>query len=518
MNPRRTAPWLLTFGLFLSTGLRAAEQAPAAVETVTGRVFLDANANGRLDEGEKGLAGVAVTDSVNFVTTGDDGSYTIKVADDPVIPYKPARVVSISWPSGKWPTGAWWKRLSDIKPGRSVDFGLRDDEQKLPFIFVHITDDHGWGNLLPAFGKEIGKLGERVKLCFHTGDMGYADVKNADELFSSVAKNAKAFPLPMFFTPGNRDIVQPPDGDYGAQRPLIGNGAFTKHLGPVRWSFDYAGRHFVGVDWMRWPDGKLEEGTPRIALEWLEKDLSRPAPGTRIFAFIHFFAADSSFLAVIRKHKVTHVLGGHNHEHLRYLIDGVAGTTTIGLRGNGGCTLGIVGESGFDAVFRCAGCKGKSPTDHTPLLCAQWKFEQKLLPALKPRRGRRQSVAEAALGPATKRIQVGQAAAVEIAAEIQPGTAGKVGLRIECRKPFEIAYDGKSLNVAGVEIPFSLRADEKALKWHIVLEKDRLTIYANSLFQLDKAVGAGEISGVVLFAEGGTATVRKLDVWELRKP
>ena len=53
-----------------------ATTAPAAEnpKSVRGRVILDANANGRIDAGEKGLAGIAVTDGVNFVTTGDDGN------------------------------------------------------------------------------------------------------------------------------------------------------------------------------------------------------------------------------------------------------------------------------------------------------------------------------------------------------------------------------------------------------------------------------------------------------------
>jgi len=505
--------WIFVLWLGVCT---AAAEGPPAVESVSGRVFLDANANGLLDDGEKGIAGVAVTDSVNFVTTASDGSYTIKIADDPVIPYKPARVVSLSWPSGKWPTGAWWRRLSDIKAKEAVNFGLRDDEQKLPFSFVHITDDHGWGGMYPVFAKELKKLGPSVKLCFNTGDLGYANMENAEAMFSSAAKNAKAIPLPMFFTPGNRDIVQPPCGDFSAQNELVGNGGFTKHIGPIRWSFDYAGCHFFGVDWMRWPDGKLEEGTPAVGLEWIEKDLGRLKSGTRIFAFVHFPVAHEDFLAVMRKCKVEYVLGGHNHEHKRFPKDGVAACTTISLRGNGGCTLGLVGENGFDAVFRCPGCAGKKPTDHSPILCAQGKFERKLLPALRKFRGRRQAVADAALGPATKKIDTGNAATIEIAAEIEPGSARKVGLKIECRKPFEIAYDGKGLNVAGVDIPFSLRADEKALKLHVIVGKDSLSLYANSLIQLDKTVSTGAVTGVVPFAEGGGATVKKLEVWELK--
>ncbi|MCH7623273.1 MAG: hypothetical protein IIB46_04240 [Nitrospinae bacterium] len=52
------------------------------------------------DPDEEGIAGVPVTDGVNFVLTDKDGSYEIRLAHDPVIPFQPAQVVSITWPSG----------------------------------------------------------------------------------------------------------------------------------------------------------------------------------------------------------------------------------------------------------------------------------------------------------------------------------------------------------------------------------------------------------------------------------
>ena len=71
----------------------AAAQPPA---TVGGKVFLDANGDGKMDPGEKGLAGVRVTDGLSFATTGADGSYSITIGSDPVIRFKGAQVVSAS--------------------------------------------------------------------------------------------------------------------------------------------------------------------------------------------------------------------------------------------------------------------------------------------------------------------------------------------------------------------------------------------------------------------------------------
>ena len=62
MRPR----WIVVLLIAMSVmwpGARALAQAKTdAVETVSGRVFQDANANGRLDAGEKGIPDVRVTD------------------------------------------------------------------------------------------------------------------------------------------------------------------------------------------------------------------------------------------------------------------------------------------------------------------------------------------------------------------------------------------------------------------------------------------------------------------------
>ena len=54
----------------------------------------DANKNGRLDSDEKGMAGIVISDGVQFVETGKDGAYELKVAPDPMLPYQPAQVIA----------------------------------------------------------------------------------------------------------------------------------------------------------------------------------------------------------------------------------------------------------------------------------------------------------------------------------------------------------------------------------------------------------------------------------------
>lgn len=502
----------------LATALLIGAVAASSGQTVSGTVYFDANGNGKRDSGENGLAGMRVTDSVNFVVTGQDGSYSIDVAEDTEIPYKPARVVSLSWSSGKWPSGSWWRRLDNIKDGEKVDFGLRDDVQKTPFLFVHVGDQHGGrgphGGVRSLIREQLASM---ARFCVDTGDMGYATPESAVEMFSGIADGVKDFPVPIFFTPGNHDTVgRPPDRNNG---PLFGVGAFTKYLGPVRWSFSYAGTHFVGVDWSDTKNGKTDESS-EIAADWLDRDLKDLPPGTRVVLFMHFPSACARFEQVLGKYNVVHIFGGHNHVYRQYKLGGVTATTVINLKGLG-LILGIVQENDFDVVPYCAGCKG---ANYHSKGCALRDFygsifppteqKQSLLPGLQARHGQHAGIVDKTVSSATEKLDAGDGP-VHIVAEIRSGNAGKFGLKLGDSQVIEISHDGKMLNFAGTPIPFVPEGNKKALSWQIYVEKGVLTIHANNTIRLQKNVKVDNPSKVTAFAEGGSATFAKVDVWSL---
>jgi hypothetical protein len=157
--------------------------ADAGSDCISGKVFLDVNGNGKPDPGEKGIAEVRVTDGISFATTDADGAYSIKIAEDYMIPCRPARTVSVCWPTGKWPTGRWWYRLSEIADAKAVSFGLRNDEQKLPFVFLHTSDDHGAGQMYSEhYAHDARLMKPAAKFIFNTGDMGYATPEGGDHV------------------------------------------------------------------------------------------------------------------------------------------------------------------------------------------------------------------------------------------------------------------------------------------------------------------------------------------------
>ncbi|NDH64688.1 MAG: hypothetical protein EBY18_24250, partial [Alphaproteobacteria bacterium] len=339
--------------------LAIADDLETAVDRVSGIVYLDANANGQCDAGEKPLAGIRITDSIGFVMTDDQGRFTIQIAADVQTPYAPARVVSMSWPSGFWPSGRWWRRLSELQPTEEVTFGLREDSQPWPFIFAQVGDCHGGAAPFQAEGPFVrlfkDQFGPALKFCVHAGDYGYCTTEVMDSMFDTVVRNTRDFPVPMFFNVGNHDLAGRTAESW--KQPRHGYWGFTKHLGPVRWSFSYGGVHFAAVDWADISSGDYHEGVPAVAAAWLDQDLEAQPAGTRSFVFAHHPSGSQAFIDVLVKHGVCHVFGGHTHKYKQYMLGGKVPGMTVLNAASVATVAVLVQQDRHDLVHYCGGCK-----------------------------------------------------------------------------------------------------------------------------------------------------------------
>jgi len=273
----------------------------------------------------KGLAGVRVTDGINFVTTDAKGNYQIKVAKDPCLKLGGCPVVSVCTPDSKKATTPWFVRLTDITPDQEVNFRFANDNQSTPFTFIHTTDCHVPGhseNQFFTFLNEVEQMGDEVKLCVASGDVtktsDSAGLKEAEDSFKFFEKYYGTLKMPAYAVPGNHDMagIYSQDPSWKKGDPRYGYGLYTHHVGPLRWSFDYAGVHFVGVDFYREIDGKFKWGIPEIALDWLDKDLQAIPEGRRIFLFLHYTIASDKLRIITQKYKVTLIFHGHDHRDL----------------------------------------------------------------------------------------------------------------------------------------------------------------------------------------------------------
>ncbi|MCE5328250.1 MAG: hypothetical protein LLG01_17740 [Planctomycetaceae bacterium] len=486
------------------------EKAPATVEGV---VFLDANANGKRDPGEKGLADVGVNDGMHFAVTGPDGSYSLTLMPDPAIPWNPARCVSMTWPSNYWPTGKWFYRLSDVPSGKGVDFGLREDKQTFPFAFMHTTDGHGTGGEYPRVARDMAVMGPVVKFHVDTGDILYANYSQPPEAIMTFRRLAAItkqteFPGAHFAVPGNHDNTGCTVAlkDHHPDQPMFCHGVWTKYVGPHRWSFNYGGCHIVGVDWRNpKPDGLWGDEAPQAAADFMKADFARLSEGTRVFQFVHFPTGVGEYHQVVKR--VTYAYGGHNHRFAQYNY-GCPSVTAMNCIGNGPSNVTVVTENDFAVVNRCPGCKSGDHARHSKL-CPISQLRLVVEPGLTPLRGKATQLAGK---PLDKQV-VSVSGAVEIDADIQIGSARKTGIKIgQC----EVVFEGSALTVDGVAIPFKPWPEQKnKLSLHIAASKGFICVYANDLIRLHKPVKIGPISDVTFFAEGGAATLTEATVWPL---
>ena len=534
--------------------IAAAEQLAAQMPAIVrGMVYLDRNGNGRPDEGEA-LAGVRVTDGVDFAVTGEDGRYTLEIQTDPLIPHLPSRTVSVCWPTGTWPKRLpsgrydWWVRLMDVADPERVDFGLAVREQTPPVAVSFGTDPHD--NFTRAHNftwmDETARAGEHVAFAVAGGDLGYMNFGNAAAAYTSIQAFTHAFPVGMPHCVGNHDVVGIHDTTWTVPHELAGYGAFIKYVGPVRWSFDVAGIHFVGMDWaIIDEEGKLQCGIADSAIDWLERDLAAQPEGTAVYFLAHQpWSPHPRFYELLDRHNVKLAIGGHSHRNM-FLNSAppapgqIEYWTKMSLY-----TLIYARPDGFDVVDRCV-YKGNRKDwddhwDHQSRGCALYNdfaagMNQE--PA-----GRRVSVQDVTLRAGrTQAIDTvpGRTYDLRVGAR---GTgrspSGAWGLRLtgEDGVVHEFRYDEKAdrLTLLGLQTYFHpiipTRTEDLSkvnpehqttpedpdhwVELRIMVTPDRVRVIAGNRLHYEQFITPGAASGIEIFSEDGTTEFKRVDIWE----
>ena len=194
------------------------------------------------------------------------------------------------------------------------------------FTFVQISDSHIGFNK-PANPDAVGTLREAiakikalpVKPAFmiHTGDISHL---SKDEEFDNADQLIKEAGLPVFYAPGEHDVLDDERG--GAYL-----GRYGKNAKGAGWqSFDYKGVHYIGlVNVMDLKAGGLGNlGDEQLA--WLEKDVAGLSSSTPIVVFAHiplwtvypewgWGTSDAAkALSTLKRFGSLTVLNGHIHQ------------------------------------------------------------------------------------------------------------------------------------------------------------------------------------------------------------
>ena len=348
MHPR----WLIVASIVALTTAPGAARSHSA--GISGVVFDDTNRNGTRDAGERGVAGVAVSNQDTVVTTDASGAFRL--------PGEGTGVIFVSMPNAYRPVGPWWR---PAKPAEPVSFALTREQSSTELTFIHASDTH----ISPASLARTRRLRALVDsirpgLLLITGDLvrdalrvGEEEATGYYELF---ARERNAFRTPVFTVPGNHENfgIERDTSHVPATHPLYGRGMYHHYFGPDYYSFTRGGVHFVGLNTVDIDDQRYYGHVDSLQIAWLERDLALvpadmpvvtfdhipfvttfeglngyndrpPAPslitvrGKTVYR--HTVSNAGEVLAVLRKHRYVLALGGHLHatERIEYEMTGV---------------------------------------------------------------------------------------------------------------------------------------------------------------------------------------------------
>ncbi len=191
------------------------------------------------------------------------------------------------------------------------------------FFFVQLSDAH-WGFEGPAVNPDskgtlpkaiaaVNALPVAPDFVIFTGDLTHttddpAVRRQRMREFQSIVAGLKAKPL--YLMPGEHDAS------------LDGGLAYRELFGPTHYTFDHRGVHFITLDNVSDPAGRV--GTEQLA--WLADDLAKQSADARIVVFTHRPLFDlapqwdwatrdgAAVIDVLSKHANVTVFYGHIHQ------------------------------------------------------------------------------------------------------------------------------------------------------------------------------------------------------------
>ena len=274
-----------------------------------GTVFLDANRNSKMDAGEAGIAGVLVSNGLEVVQTGADGTYELPAYED--------MNLFITKPAGyTTPVSAdmvpQFSYIHKVAGSPNLRFGGIEATGPLPqaINFPLIEDGTGsmfsclvFGDAQPYSNTEIGYVRETAgnmlakrdnsstECLIFAGDVMGDDLSLYPRFKAIIAVGG----VPQYFVGGNHDL------DFDAPTDQHSFDTFRREWGPEYYSYDIGDVHFVVLDNVRYPcngvdlhpfcaaDAKATYNgviTGR-QLDWLKNDLALVPEGKLIVLAAH---------------------------------------------------------------------------------------------------------------------------------------------------------------------------------------------------------------------------------------
>ena len=298
-------------------------------QTATGRVFIDENRNGLLDEGEVGLANVRVSNGASVVRTDATGRYRL-AADEQTIIFitKPSNYAIpvnqhmlpqfyyIHQPNGS-PAGMRYKGIEPTGPlPAEINFPLIERPEKKKFEALLFADTQ------PQTTRELDYIrddvvaelvGSDAAFGMTMGDIMFDDLSMLPRYNAIISKIG----IPWYNVPGNHEInFESPNDRYSLE-------TFKKFYGPPYFAFEYADALFVVLDNIDYKgggeadpadvrgNGGYEARISRSQLQWLAEELKHVEQERLVFVATHApLGSENGSYATDNREKLFRLLAG----------------------------------------------------------------------------------------------------------------------------------------------------------------------------------------------------------------
>ena len=298
-------------------------------QTATGRVFIDENRNGLLDEGEVGLANVRVSNGASVVRTDATGRYRL-AADEQTIIFitKPSNYAIpvnqhmlpqfyyIHQPNGS-PAGMRYKGIEPTGPlPAEINFPLIERPEKKKFEALLFADTQ------PQTTRELDYIrddvvaelvGSDAAFGMTMGDIMFDDLSMLPRYNAIISKIG----IPWYNVPGNHEInFESPNDRYSLE-------TFKKFYGPPYFAFEYADALFVVLDNIDYKgggeadpadvrgNGGYEARISRSQLQWLAEELKHVEQERLVFIATHApLGSENGSYATDNREKLFRLLAG----------------------------------------------------------------------------------------------------------------------------------------------------------------------------------------------------------------
>jgi hypothetical protein len=252
----------------------------AVAVSVSGTVYDDADADGRRDTAEAGLAGVVVTDGTSLTATQADGTYRLEAT---------GRHVFVVTPGDRRVVGSWYRDRA-----LTVDFALAPAPLGQEWRFAHLSDTHVHAGNVERLRLALARARARTAdFAVITGDLIRDALRVGEERARAemdlYAAETGRSGIPVRHVLGNHDVfgIERDQSGVAATHPSYGKAMYEETLGPRYYAFNRGRVHFIALDTVGVDDTWYYGFLDAEQLAWIRKELSFVPPGATVVTAGH---------------------------------------------------------------------------------------------------------------------------------------------------------------------------------------------------------------------------------------